>query len=187
MRGLLCVCYKQADAFGAEELNFVEAAASVLSTALQRIDSESRLAYLAQFDPADRAAEPHAARRPLLADDRPGEAPRRRRLAVLFIDLDEFKMVNDTLGHASGDELLKEIAVRLQSAVRPGDTVARISGDEFAIVLADLAQAEDAALVAQKIIDRLAAAVDIARPRGVRHRERRHRLVPGRRQRRRQR
>jgi diguanylate cyclase (GGDEF)-like protein len=82
-------------------------------------------------------------------------------LGVLFIDLDGFKMVNDTLGHAGGDALLKEAAVRLQSTVRTGDTVARISGDEFAIVLADLARPEDAALVAQKVIDRLAVAVEI--------------------------
>jgi diguanylate cyclase (GGDEF)-like protein len=69
--------------------------------------------------------------------------------------------VNDTLGHAGGDALLKEAAVRLQSAVRTGDTVARISGDEFAIVLADLARQEDAALVAQKVIERLSTAVEI--------------------------
>jgi diguanylate cyclase (GGDEF)-like protein len=82
-------------------------------------------------------------------------------LAVLFIDLDEFKAVNDTLGHAGGDGLLKEVAARLQSAVRTGDTVARISGDEFAIVMADLVRPEDAALVAQKVIDQLADPVEI--------------------------
>src|SRR5207237_10850236 len=82
-------------------------------------------------------------------------------LGVLFIDLDDFKLVNDTQGHAAGDELLQEAAKRLQSALRDGDTVARISGDEFAVVLGDLAKPDDAALVAQKIIDRLAAPVNI--------------------------
>jgi diguanylate cyclase (GGDEF)-like protein/PAS domain S-box-containing protein len=160
VRGVLCACYKRADAFAAEELNFVEATASVLSTAMQRIDSEGRLAYLAQFDPLTGLPN-----RTLLADrfsQMIVQAKRRNSpLGVLFIDLDEFKMVNDTLGHAGGDALLKEVAVRLQSTVRTGDTVARISGDEFAIVLADLARPEDAALVAQKVIDRLAAAVEI--------------------------
>jgi diguanylate cyclase (GGDEF)-like protein/PAS domain S-box-containing protein len=160
IRGVLCACYRRAEAFGAEELNFVEAIASVLSAALQRIDSEGRLAYLAQFDPLTGLPN-----RTLLADrfsQMIVQAKRHARpLAVLFIDLDEFKMVNDTLGHAGGDALLKEVAVRLQSTVRSGDTVGRISGDEFAIVLGDLARADDAALVAQKIIDRLAGAVEV--------------------------
>ncbi|HEX6265776.1 MAG TPA: EAL domain-containing protein [Burkholderiales bacterium] len=159
-RGVLCVCAGPADAFSAEALNFIEAMASVLSTGLQRIDSERRLAYLAQFDPLTGLPN-----RALLADrfsQMIAHARRRQRpLVVLFIDLDEFKLVNDTLGHTGGDELLKEVAARLQSAVRPDDTVARISGDEFAVVLADLARTEDAALVAQKIIERLAAPVDV--------------------------
>jgi diguanylate cyclase (GGDEF)-like protein/PAS domain S-box-containing protein len=160
VRGVVCVGFRGRDAFSAEALNFVDAAASVLSTALLRIDSEGRLAYLAQFDPLTGLPN-----RALLADrfsQMIVQAKRRDQpLAVLFIDLDEFKMVNDTLGHAGGDALLKETAVRLQSAVRTGDTVARISGDEFAIVLADLARQEDAALVAQKVIERLSAAVEI--------------------------
>jgi diguanylate cyclase (GGDEF)-like protein/PAS domain S-box-containing protein len=160
VRGALCVCFRHPNAFAAEELNFAEAVASVLSTGLQRIDSEGRLAFLAQFDPL--TGLPNRA----LLSDRFSQMivqARRRdsRLGVLSIDLDEFKMVNDTLGHAGGDDLLKEVALRLQSTVRQGDTVARISGDEFAVVLGDLAQPEDAALVAQKIIDRLAAAVEI--------------------------
>ena len=161
VRGLLCAGYKTANAFAAEQLNFAEAVASVLSTALQRIDSENRLAYLAQFDPLTGLAN-----RTLLADRFSQMIVQAKRhgapLAVLFIDLDGFKTVNDTLGHAGGDALLKEVAVRLQATVRSGDTVARISGDEFAVVLADLARLEDAALVAQKVIDRLAATVDIA-------------------------
>ena len=160
VRGALCACYREANAFGPEELNFIEAAASVLSTALQRIDSDGRLAYLAQFDPLTGLPN-----RTLLADrfsQMIVQAKRRNSpLGVLFIDLDGFKMVNDTLGHAGGDALLKEAAVRLQATVRSGDTVARISGDEFAIVLADLARPEDAALVAQKVLDRVSAAFDV--------------------------
>jgi diguanylate cyclase (GGDEF)-like protein/PAS domain S-box-containing protein len=80
-------------------------------------------------------------------------AGRRRRLvAVLFLDLDHFKLVNDTLGHTLGDALLREVGVRLKRAVREGDTVARVGGDEFTIVLQDLEKKEDAASVAQKVI-----------------------------------
>ncbi len=75
-----------------------------------------------------------------------------RSLAVMFLDLDHFKQINDTLGHDAGDDLLKQVAGRLNLCVRAGDTVSRLSGDEFVIVLAEVAQPEDAALVAEKII-----------------------------------
>jgi diguanylate cyclase (GGDEF)-like protein/PAS domain S-box-containing protein len=143
-----------ADAISAEALAFLNTLANLLSTGLQRIDSEGRLSFLAQFDPLTGLAN-----RALLTErfsQMIVQAKRRDTpLGVLFIDLDEFKLVNDTLGRAVGDELLKETAARLQGAVRTGDTVARLTGDEFAVVLADLARAEDAALVAQKVLDRL--------------------------------
>lgn len=79
----------------------------------------------------------------------------RRSLAVMFLDLDRFKAINDTLGHDAGDELLQQVAIRLVSCVRTSDTVSRQGGDEFVIVLAEIAQPTDAALVAEKIIDLL--------------------------------
>jgi diguanylate cyclase (GGDEF)-like protein/PAS domain S-box-containing protein len=159
-RGALCAvsCIRT---FGDEELNFLDAVAAVLSAGLKRLASEQRLAFLAQFDSLTGLPN-----RALLADRfaQMIEQTRRRGLilGVLFVDLDDFKAVNDTLGHAAGDELLKEVAGRLGEAVRPGDTVARISGDEFALVLADLARQEDAALVAQKIVERLAAPFQVS-------------------------
>ena len=82
------------------------------------------------------------------------EAESRDRLvAVMFLDLDRFKNINDTLGHDVGDALLKEVAVRLKASLRPGDTISRLGGDEFTIVLANVAHVDDVARVAQKILD----------------------------------
>ena len=76
--------------------------------------------------------------------------------ALLFIDLDHFKMVNDTRGHAVGDWLLQEVAGRLASCIREADTVARLGGDEFTVILQDVGSADAAAMVAQKIVKVLA-------------------------------
>jgi diguanylate cyclase (GGDEF)-like protein/PAS domain S-box-containing protein len=73
-------------------------------------------------------------------------------LAVLFLDLDRFKHINDAFGHAAGDQLLKEVAARLRKCVRETDTVSRIGGDEFSVLLPHIRHAEDAALIAEKII-----------------------------------
>jgi diguanylate cyclase (GGDEF)-like protein/PAS domain S-box-containing protein len=78
-------------------------------------------------------------------------------VGVLFLDLDRFKLVNDTLGHACGDLLLKQVAERLSACLRPTDTVGRLSGDEFAVILSELAETQNASYVAQKILDALAA------------------------------
>lgn len=78
-----------------------------------------------------------------------------RELAVLFLDLDRFKHVNDSLGHSAGDELLREVARRLREVVRREDTVARLGGDEFTVLLEHLRDGEDAARLARKLLDSL--------------------------------
>ncbi|HWS71086.1 MAG TPA: EAL domain-containing protein, partial [Thermoanaerobaculia bacterium] len=90
-------------------------------------------------------------------------AQRRNRLvSVLFLDLDHFKLINDSLGHSIGDALLKQVAARLKASVREGDTVARVGGDEFTIVLQELGDRSDAALVAQKVLKTIAEPVEVA-------------------------
>ena len=84
---------------------------------------------------------------------------RHEHLAVLFLDLDRFKVINDTLGHAVGDQVLVEVSSRLSGAVRPGDTVARLGGDEFGLLLEDVADAETAETVALRIEAELAKAL----------------------------
>jgi diguanylate cyclase (GGDEF)-like protein len=74
-------------------------------------------------------------------------------LGVLFCDLDRFKQVNDALGHAAGDELLRQVSARLRAAIRPCDTVGRLSGDEFAIILPGLVEPEDAHGLAGRVVD----------------------------------
>ena len=75
-----------------------------------------------------------------------------RQFALLYLDLDKFKPVNDALGHAAGDELLQAVAARIRHQVRESDTVARVGGDEFTVILSDIARREDAQTVATKII-----------------------------------
>ena len=80
-----------------------------------------------------------------------------RRFAMLFLDLDKFKPVNDTLGHAAGDELLKNVATRIRQQVRESDTVARVGGDEFTVILPEISRPDEAETVARKIIAALGA------------------------------
>ncbi|TNJ61868.1 EAL domain-containing protein [Paenibacillus hemerocallicola] len=87
----------------------------------------------------------------------------RRIFAVLFLDLDRFKRINDTLGHSVGDQLLKTIAERLVSCLRGSDTIARIGGDEFVVLLCGMAHAEDSVAIAQNMIQSLTSPIFLGR------------------------
>jgi diguanylate cyclase (GGDEF)-like protein/PAS domain S-box-containing protein len=82
-------------------------------------------------------------------------------VAVMFLDLDRFKYVNDTLGHSRGDELLRAVADRLRASLREEDTIARMGGDEFTVLLADLSSSDDAAAIAQKLLQAVAAPLQV--------------------------
>ncbi len=84
------------------------------------------------------------------------------RLAVLFLDLDQFKKINDTHGHVIGDEVLKLVARRLEASVRASDTVSRFGGDEFVVLLTEISQASDAALVAVTMLAEIATPSQVA-------------------------
>ncbi|WP_229860196.1 putative bifunctional diguanylate cyclase/phosphodiesterase [Candidatus Sulfurimonas baltica] len=83
------------------------------------------------------------------------------KLALLFIDLDHFKEINDSLGHDIGDEILKEVTHRLRGTIRDEDTVARLGGDEFTVILEDLNQGQDASSIAAKLLESLAKSMHI--------------------------
>jgi diguanylate cyclase (GGDEF)-like protein/PAS domain S-box-containing protein len=116
----------------------------------ERKEFESQLAHQATHDPLTSLPN-----RVLLLDRLEQALDRARRhgkrVAVLFLDLDHFKVVNDSLGHGVGDRLLVAIADRLRSVVRPGDTIARFGGDEFVVLCEDLETREDAVAVAERV------------------------------------
>jgi len=113
--------------------------------------TEARLQHLAFHDPL--TGLPNRT----LALDRVEQALARARwnqrvVALLFLDLDHFKLINDTLGHTYGDLLLNAVSQRLQARLRPGDTIARLGGDEFVLLLMDVAHADDVTTVAQEVL-----------------------------------
>jgi diguanylate cyclase (GGDEF)-like protein/PAS domain S-box-containing protein len=152
--GILSAHAMQPRRFTEDEVNFLSSLAYIVAVAIERNKSEERLAYLAQFDSLTGLPNRHLFHdrltQTMVQAKRSG-----RPMAMLFIDLDQFKLVNDTLGHSTGDRLLKEAATRLTQCVRSGDTVGRFGGDEFGAILAELSAVGDAGLVAQKIIDAL--------------------------------
>jgi diguanylate cyclase (GGDEF)-like protein/PAS domain S-box-containing protein len=117
----------------------------------ERKATEARLAHLAHYDPVSKLPN-----RTLLEQRLHASLSRAQmngtRCAVLFLDIDDFKRINDTYGHAAGDEVLEAVGARLCHHVRARDTVARMSGDEFVIVLDELASPEDTAFTARKIL-----------------------------------
>lgn len=118
----------------------------------QRLQSEEHLHHLAHHDPLTDLPNRVLLQKRLNQAMR--DADRLERLvAVMFLDLDHFKTINDTLGHDIGDALLIAVAERLAICLRPGDTVSRMGGDEFTIVLANVAHVDDVTRVAQKILD----------------------------------
>jgi|GEM_PF-5130763 len=126
----------------------------------ERKAAEERLQFLANHDtltglPTRRLVMDHIANAMALA------RRNRTKAALLFLDLDDFKQINDSLGHEVGDKLLIEAGNRLKQTVREVDTVARLGGDEFIVLLANIERSNDAALVAEKLVNTLSQPYDI--------------------------
>ncbi|QDW54761.1 EAL domain-containing protein [Burkholderia sp. KBS0801] len=134
--------------------------AAIFSDITQRRQAEERLGYLATHDVltnlANRMLFEERLTHAIVHAKRLG-----RKVAVMYLDLDRFKLVNDTLGHNAGDEVLKMVAERIVANVRANDTVARMGGDEFALVLEEVDDVRDVGRVARKLLDEVGRAIDI--------------------------
>ena len=144
----------------ADESAFLQATANVLADAIERLQAEEDMRHQALHDPLTELPN-----RTLLGDrltQALRRATRQGSVAVLFLDLDQFKLINDSRGHRAGDELLQAVSTRLSSIMRPGDTVARFGGDEFCIVCDDVDDGLEAVGIARRIIDELGRPYSLA-------------------------
>ena len=152
---------REARSQDAHLIQLVSAVAAQIGNVIQRKHTEERLHYLARYDTLTGLPN-----RALFMDrllQATMEADRHRSMVgVMFFDLDRFKTINDSLGHGIGDLLLKAVAERLARCVREGDTVARLAGDEFTLILGDVTHVDHAARVAQKVVDSLRHPLHVA-------------------------
>jgi diguanylate cyclase (GGDEF)-like protein/PAS domain S-box-containing protein len=149
--GCFVVNSTSARRYSPSDVSFIQSLANILADAIERQDTENMIEHRSLHDSLTGLPN-----RTLFTDrlEQAFERLRRRPNAlasILFIDVDHFKRINDTLGHQAGDELLMAVAQRLQEAVRPTDTVARRSGDEFVVLLDEIVSERDAIATAERI------------------------------------
>ena len=138
----------------------VQGAVLVFQDITERKKLEDQLLQMAKYDSLTGLAN-RTLFREFLGASLARSQRREKTTSVMYLDLDHFKEINDTLGHDAGDMLLTGVASRLQECVREGDLVARLGGDEFAIVLDDLANPDDARVVAEKILAKVQEPFDL--------------------------
>ncbi|PCC98858.1 GGDEF domain-containing protein [Halopseudomonas pelagia] len=140
--------------YTSRDLELLHYVSTQIASAVQRMQMQSRLQFLSHYDHLTELPN-----RTLLFDRMEQALARARRdngkVSLLYLDLDKFKQVNDTYGHGIGDQLLRAVADRLRQCVREVDTVSRVGGDEFVILLENISQPEHALLVAEKIREQL--------------------------------
>ena len=143
-----------------DDVAFVESIAATLGAAVRRHELENQLQHQALHDPL--TGLPNRALVLDRIDHALGRAVRRGSLlAVVLLDLDDFKTVNDSLGHGIGDEMLAELATRFEAVVRRGDTVARLGGDEFVVVCEDMTGEQEVAFTVEALLETCARPVEI--------------------------
>jgi diguanylate cyclase (GGDEF)-like protein/PAS domain S-box-containing protein len=157
--GTISLYASEIEFFHEEEMTLLTELAGNIAFAIDHLDNQERLNYLAFYDPLTRLPN-----RRLLMDRLQqamvSSARTSREGALLLIDLDNFKTLNDTLGHHVGDQLLQQIAQRLEACVRDGDTVARLGGDEFVVILENLSeQVLEAAAQTESVGERILTAL----------------------------
>jgi diguanylate cyclase (GGDEF)-like protein/PAS domain S-box-containing protein len=147
-------------AYSEKDRDLLQFVSTQVATAIERMRLHTELVHAARHD--ELTGVPN---RRLFHDRLKSALARARRnqgrIAVLYVDIDDFKQVNDSLGHTAGDLLLQAVAHRLQSSVREADTVARLGGDEFALLLEDVHVPEAASIVAEKIRGAISRPIDI--------------------------
>jgi diguanylate cyclase (GGDEF)-like protein/PAS domain S-box-containing protein len=145
--GVIALHSRAQRSFSRQELGFLSSVAHILASAVARLAAESETRHQATHDPLTGLANRTLFLERLeTALARPGG-----RAAVLLCDLDEFKVVNDSLGHRAGDEVLVGLGERLQGVVRAGDTVARLGGDEFVVLFENVASEDEALALASRL------------------------------------
>ncbi len=154
--GVFAIYFREQREPAASEVELMEMVSRLAAVAVEQRDLNDRLAYQAMHDAL--TGLPNR----FLFEDRLHQALAQAKrhdwhVAVLFIDLDRFKQINDTLGHSVGDALLQQVSRRLETCLRRTDSLARMGGDEFQLILSELRDPQDALRVSQKLLDSLKA------------------------------
>jgi diguanylate cyclase (GGDEF)-like protein len=155
--GILAFVYLSAYRWSESEVNALRAIAALLVQLLHRVDAEERLRHSALTD--ELTGLPN--RRALLAEVGNRHPSPEQPLALLFIDLDRFKVMNDHLGHSAGDKVLQAIADRIRTSLRPNDYAARLGGDEFVVLIEDTASGLGAVAAANRLLDLIALPIEV--------------------------
>jgi diguanylate cyclase (GGDEF)-like protein/PAS domain S-box-containing protein len=144
--------------WGGADADFVQALANILADAIQQRGTEDHIRYQALHDPLTDLPNR------VLFLDRLGHALERpgAQIAVALLDIDNFKLVNDSLGHSAGDELLRKVAPLLTEALRPGDSIGRLGGDEFVVLLEQVPDELTAARIAERIVEAFEVPFELA-------------------------